>query len=506
MQQAAMRYRIKGTNRYVPPLTASMDMVTPSAVPSTPYEAASQNYRLARWQPSGSSPNSILSYSLPTLRNRSRERRRNDGLADAGVEILVSNIVSTGIKPQFQTPDAGLNRALAALWLRWTDESDAEGLFDFYGQQALMCGSMITSGDSFARLRARLPEDGLSVPLQIQMLASEYCPVDFNESSGTGSYIVNGVQFSPIQKREAYWLYKYHPNDSLTRFSNNDLVKVPANEVVHLANTKDIGVVRGEPWLARALVKLQEIDKYDDAQVTRQQIAALFAGFVRPAENGFLGGLSTPNAEGKALAPLEPGLMQPLGAGEEIQWSDPPDAGPTYEPFVRAQHSHIAASIGLLYEQLTGDYRGVNDRTWRAALNEFGTRLGRWQHHIIVFQFCRPVVRRWLEYAVLSNAIALPRTISLNDVLVKWLPPPRPYLHPEQDIRARNMEIRSGLKSRSESVSERGFDSEVVDDEIARDNARADAKGLIYDSDARKTAGTGAVQSDNEPSFGGSVP
>jgi capsid protein len=39
--------------------------------------------------------------------------------------------------------------------------------------------------------------------------------------------------------------------------------------------------------------------------------------------------------------------------------------------------------------------------------------------------------------------------------------------------------------SRSEAISGNGYDAEDVDREIAADNARADAMGLVFDSDAR---------------------
>ena len=45
--------------------------------------------------------------------------------------------------------------------------------------------------------------------------------------------------------------------------------------------------------------------------------------------------------------------------------------------------------------------------------------------------------------------------------------------------------IRAGLTSRSEAISAYGYDAEDVDREIAADNARADALGLVFDSDPR---------------------
>ena len=58
--------------------------------------------------------------------------------------------------------------------------------------------------------------------------------------------------------------------------------------------------------------------------------------------------------------------------------------------------------------------------------------------------------------------------------------------------------IRAGLMSRSEAISAFGYDAEEIDREIAADNARADALGLVLDSDPRRVARTGAAQPDAE--------
>ena len=68
---------------------------------------------------------------------------------------------------------------------------------------------------------------------------------------------------------------------------------------------------------------------------------------------------------------------------------------------------------------------------------------------------------------------------------MKWIPHGWAYIHPVQDVQSQNMAVRSGFKSRSEVVSEQGYDSEQIDDEIAADNRRADELELQYDSDAR---------------------
>lgn len=473
------------------------------------YDGASRSARLVKWSPPSSGPNALLSGSVDLLRTRSRDAVRQMGYAEAGVDALVTNIVGTGIKPQFTTPNAEFNRQLAEAFLEWTDEADAEGRLDFYGLQALSVRSMIEGGDVFSRMRTRLAQDGLSVPLQIQVLEAEYVPSDKN-SGGTGANVVRcGVEFDTIGRPFAYHMHRTHPNDSphFAFASPVNTFPVPAGEVAHLAGVRRPGQVRGEPWLTRALVKLNDLDKYDDAQLVRQQIAALFAGFVTDGgedlpgdESDILGGDVSVDGETE-LASLEPGTMQVLPAGKSINWSDPPSPGDSYEAFMREQKRGVAVSLGILYEQLTGDYNQINDRTFRAAVNEFRRRCAMWQHHLVVFQWCRPILRRWAELAILSGRVRLPAGITVGQVArAKWVPQGWAYIHPVQDVQSKELEVRAGFKSRNSVVSAAGDDVEQIDTEIAGDNARADQLGIVLDSDPRKTTRSGAAsgQGDDE--------
>ena len=106
--------------------------------------------------------------------------------------------------------------------------------------------------------------------------------------------------------------------------------------------------------------------------------------------------------------------------------------------------------------------------------------------------------------ADVSDAINFPAGIPPEKVVVKWLPNAWDYINPVQDIEAKNFKIRSGLSSRMQEVSELGYDSEEIDAENEKDNARADDKGLVYDSDARYMTRQGAgimgvTPSGNEP-------
>ena len=57
-------------------------------------------------------------------------------------------------------------------------------------------------------------------------------------------------------------------------------MRVPAAEVMHLFRSLRPGQLRGVPWMANALVRLWELDQYDDAELLRKKFAAMMMGFI----------------------------------------------------------------------------------------------------------------------------------------------------------------------------------------------------------------------------------
>ena len=456
------------------------------------YEGASEGRRSAGWDASDNGINSIVMPALRNLRARSRLAVRNDPYAFNAIDKRVSNLIGTGITPRPTIADDALRKLLQLLWQDWTEESDADGLTDFYGQQALIARTVETSGETFVRLRPRSLDEGLAVPLQLQVLAPEFVPHDKFEVTKNGNIIRAGIEFSPAGRREAYWMYRSHPRDGTSlNIGYNQLVRVPASQVLHIFEPVEPGQLRGVPRLAPVLKRLRSLDNYDDAVLFRQEVANLFAGFISkpPPETGQLprdpvtGLPLTTDRDGfTPMVALEPGTMQELGPGEEVEFSKPPDAGNNYPDFMRQQLMAAAAGSGTPYEILTGDMRDVNDRTLRVVLNEFRRRLEQMQFGIYVPQLCRPVRNAWMDMAVLSGAVRLDDYAQRRReyLRTRWVPQGWAYLHPVQDVQSKIMEVNAGFASRSEMVLRSGYDSETIDEENAADQARAERLGLKY--------------------------
>jgi lambda family phage portal protein len=461
-------------------------------------EGAMSRRRLRGWQPPLENINSLVASGGPRLLARSRELVVTNGYAANACESYTANLVGDGIKPSSLIEDGELRDRVQQLWLAWTHEADADGLTDFYGLQAMIAREMFVAGECFVRIRSRRTEDGLLVPMQLQLLQAEMLPFEKTETAPNGNRIRCGIEFDLIGRRVAYHFRRRHPGDSTDRGGSfmgaaiPETTRVPAEDVLHIYRPIDAGQIRGLPHVAPAMVRLFLLDQYDDAELDRKKTAAMFAGFIsKNAPEDPLMGKVEDTGEGIGIASLEPGTLQVLLPGEDIKFSSPADVGGGYEAFQYRTLLSISASLGLPYHLVTGDVRQANYSSLRAELVEFRRRIGQLQHGVMAHQFCLPIWQRWLETAALSGALNLPDIAKAKPV--HWIPPRWDWVDPLKDIQAQLLGIEAGLMSRRKAVEATGYDIEEIDRENAADQERAAALGLNYSTSPGETQGARAM-------------
>ncbi|MEW5890351.1 MAG: phage portal protein [Pseudomonadota bacterium] len=455
------------------------------------FEGGLSARRLRGFVASRAHVNTLIQAAGQDMTARARYLIRNNGYAANAVEAFAANAVGYGIKPKSLIADDDLRAAVHKLWAQWVDEADSEWLTDFYGLQRRIARELFIAGEVFVRLRPRYPEDGLVVPLQLQMLPSEMLPFE-NRTLENGNVLRQGIEFDAIGRRVAYHFLRRHPGDVTDPALSAETVRVPADAVIHVVDPVDAGQLRGVSRFAPAIVKLFLLDQYDDAELDRKKVAAMFAGFVRRPPKEFDDRLER-DEEGEGLMPLEPGQLQILGEGEDITFSQPADVGGSYEAFQYRTLLQISAALGLPYATLSNDMLKANYSNTRAALVEFRRRIEAFQYSVLVYQLCRPVWQRWLTAAALSGALALPnwRNRRREYWACEWLTPKWEWVDPLKDINAEIAAIGAGLKSRAQAVAERGVDIEQLDAEIAADRRREDSLGLRFGRDVPPVAPTG---------------
>ncbi|RBI69901.1 phage portal protein [Roseovarius sp. TE539] len=445
------------------------------------FDAGQHHRRLRGFRATRAHVNALIAASGSDITARARWLVRNNGYAVNAVESWAANTAGDGIKPISKISDPARKEELQRLWLAWTDEADAEGLTDFYGLQRRAAREVFIAGEVFFRIRPRRPEDGLAVPLQLQMLPAEMLPLEQSGTAANGNAIRQGIEFDRIGRRVAYHFLRRHPGDSTDPGLAGALTRVPASEIIHVIDPVEGGQLRGVSKLAPAIVKLFLLDQYDDAELDRKKVAAMYAMFVTsPAPET---PLAPPEDEaGDAGLEVSPGQIVRLDPGEDVTVGQPADSGATYEPFQYRTLLQISAALGIPYPYLANDMVKGNFSNSRLALIEFRRRVSAWQHSVMVYQLCRPVYARWMDAAVLSGALALPDYEANRSRLLTadWLPTKWDWVDPLKDANAEIAQIEAGLKSRTQAIAERGYDAEQVDREIAAEHARERALGLDF--------------------------
>lgn len=454
------------------------------------YEAAQTTRRaMDMWASAGvAGPNTELAAAHYMLVQRSRWEVQNNPSAYRARSVVGTWTVGTGIVPSIPVPE------LAELWERWITVADAdENAVDFYGLQLQAMNEIFTGGEVLGRIRRRLSTDGLPVPLQVQLIPTEYMPIADWARPGDAKTIC-GMEYDGIGRRTAYWMYDRHPRELMAASARPEMRRVPAEDVIHSYVADDTGLSRGVPWLSRALITLHDIIEYLDAEMVRKKTAALLSVIIAdpaPTPSAVVVDGSDPNGGqieeeiNTNVPPLAPGSMIRVAHGTEVKIVQPADVGGQFSPFVRQQFLLISQGIGIPYILLTGDFEGLSDRTAHLALKAFERDVVRWQRQIIA-DLCRPVWRAWLHAAISTGAWKPKDDEELRAVQnVRWIAPPFPAVHPVQAVQANILAVAAGFKSRKQVVAELGGNFQTTIREIAEDQALYNEHGISLSFDPR---------------------
>ncbi len=435
------------------------------------YEGASQR---DGWRPrrAGASANTDHVADAATLRVRARALVQNSPYIARGLGSLVANTVGTGITPRSLARDA---EAVDALWHEWTRVADADGRLDLYGLQATAYRAMEQDGEVLVRLRSRRTEDGLPVPLQLQLLE-----IDWLDSSRTGrngpNTIVNGIEYDALGKIVAYWLWDQHPGEMLPgRRGRSSSYPVPADRIIHLYNPERPGQGRGFTRLAPVIARVRDLTLYEDAELQRKnletRLSVLASGDASSMSLSESQDPATVRATGE-LGSLASGSITQVPAGVNLTVVEP-KAAPGYVDYVKYQLHLIAAGWGVTYEMMTGDVTQVNFSSARVGMLEFRRNAEQCQWLTLIPKLCEPIWRAFIEAAVLAGKMGR------ADYRVDWSTPKWDYVNPEQDVKADLAEISGGLSTISEKLRRRGYKPELVFAELKSDFDRLRADGTL---------------------------
>lgn len=439
--------------------------------PEPEYHSASNARRIIGYGRSSSGPNKVLSGSIRTLINRSRHAYRNSPLVKKATDSNVTNEIGTGIITRFQSKDTEFNEAARKAHDVWVNQCSPDGSLGHYGNQRLICLAREMSGDCFVRRRIRPLSSGLLVPMQYQILEAEYVPHELNEIRPNGNRIVQGIELNRYGRRVAYWMHTSHPGE-VEGGIQPKLVRIPAKDVIHSYRPTRPGQLRGEPRSSGAILKVKTFEQYDDFELQRKESKSGYTGMLtrndyEDSDYAFdpFTGKPLYEVEGELEVGLLPGTIMSGLPGESLTLFEGDNTGSGYKDFMREQKLSIAATQNIPFELMTGDWASINDRIYRALINEYRRGVMADQDHLTIFQVERVIKDWFIQSAVFAGVLSPVNYITnIHDYhYAEFRPHAWKHIHPEQDVKAKLLEIEGNLNSTDAVVAESGHDAEEID-------------------------------------------
>lgn len=451
---------------------------TPAWTDSWPTHAANINEDLAR--------------QLPTLRARARSLARNNEWAIRYLLQLDDNILGeTGLRLQMRlthrdgTADEDTNARLEEAFARWGEDCEVSGL-SWREVETLALANLPQDGEILYRLRPGAGPFGF----QIQLLDPTLLDINLHREWG-GNRIRMGIEITNDGRPVAYWLLMNRTGDLPSDLiSVGRHVRVPADQIRHRFLRREVGQLRGYPWLAGGARRLWLLQDFEEAAAVASSNAAKRQGFFvtkdGEAPRGFADTivssvLDSAQAAGKVLTPEEvqaitaaaekysttlPGQFDTLPQGTEFQKFE--SAWPNIDAadHVKQHLRGWSAARGMSYVTLGNDLEAVNYSSARVGIlderEHYKTIQGRlkaWLH--------AEVIAAALPYLVLKTPVLKAERIDAYRAAATWQGRRWAGIDPVKEATADEINLRLKLTSRRRRILERGDDPDEVAAEIA---------------------------------------
>lgn len=449
--------------------------------------ARTDRQALKNWQPGNQGPNAAYMGDIRPLRARAGDALRNDPVAVAGGNAIVTSTVGVGVLAHARVDREylGLDTDAADALDRQIDrvvnahaESEAwdlEGRSDFYSQQGLILRSVLGRGDVLV-VRRWKPRKGALLATCFQVIEADR--VSTRDSDIPTPKLIDGVVMDDDGEAVAYWVQDQHPGEyRFAQTLQRTWTLVEAKGVDSgLWKSRLVYVLerptqaRGVPILAPVMEVLKQVSRLTEAELMASVVNALFAVFVKT--NGAGSGLpdmlvGAPGMVGQQPTPIKPqdprqlnlgnGIVVKLEPDEEIQLADPKRPNALFDPFFVAMVQQVGAAIEVpievLLKRFNGSYsasRGAMLEFWRAV-----TMRRRW----LVAQYAAPARAAVIEEAVARGLIVAPRFFTdplarLAYCRADWTGPAMGQLNPLDEANAADKRVNMGVTTLAEETAQ----------------------------------------------------
>lgn len=447
-----------------------------------------------------------------TVRATMRDLERNHDLVRGGLLTLTRNVIGpNGISIE-PTPRKGVRgaedyddidddfaRDLLNAFREWSVRPEVTRTMSWVQAQEMAFRARGRDGECFVQLVEGLSptiRHASAVPLSIELLEADVVPLDYDRETPN---IQAGIERNAWGEPVAYWVHKNHPGNG-GWFVDNNLKRVPAQRMLHLANRERFSGLRGISQFASAIDRLLDVKGYEGDEMMAARISARTTLSIK--RDVAMEGWTPPlDASGQPQNPadreflIEPGaVFDQLYPGESLEMANPNRPNPNLGKFRADMLRAASRAASLTYSAISGDYDGTYSAQRQELVEGYdGYRMLTEQ---FVSEFVRPVWERFVTLGIASGVIKVPAHIRPETVMqADFRGPKMPWIDPQREAAGLQMLARGGWQSVTQGIADRGMRMQDVYEQLARERKLAEELGLILDSDARYTSKSGVAQS-----------
>ena len=468
------------------------------------YEAAKSS-RLHKSRGASGSPDESNRIAADKLRDQARHLEENYDIAKGVLDVLVDNVVGSGIipEPQVQGSDGKLHRefnsSLLTLWKDWIRTPEVTQELDYYSAQRLSARSWFRDGELFIQHlkgSVRGLDHGTQVPYSIELIEADHVPSQLEEPS---KGIIQGIQKNTWGRPRGYYVYLTHPGANEFVMSSQ-MKRISAERMIHLKTMTRVKQTRGVSVFACVMNRFDDIKEIEESERVAARVAAAMTGFIKKGSPDMYITPDTGNADDDFREmEFNPGMIyDELAVGEEVGTIASNRPNNEVITFRDANMRAAASGVGTGASSISKNYDGSYS-SQRQELVESRVHYGvLWS--FFVFKTAMPVWEEFVKTAILSKKIEIPGDVDLDTLYAAdHSRPEMPWIDPAKEMKGVQLELESRITSRSQVIRRRGGNPDEVHKQILEEQERDIEDGLMPDPTKIEESDPDAPEDEDNP-------
>jgi len=505
------------------------------------------------WIPAMGSADRIINPVKELADARGRDMAQNDGYVSGATSIHQDNIVGSQFRlnsqpnwralgvseewaEEFQTVVESRFNLISDSEDNWLDASRRSNLT---AMVRLAIATFFTSGEVLG-VAEWIRESRRPFKTAIQLISPDRLsnPNDVPDDT----FLRRGIRIDSNGKPLVACIRKAHPRDVYYAGFQQayEWAEVPfekpwgRKQVIHIMERRMPDQNRGISEMVAVLKQMKMTKKFQDITLQNAVVNASYAAAVEselPSADvftmlgggatdpmtglntylsGYMGMLATYLDASKNIS-IDGAKIPHLFPGTKLNLKPVGTPGGVGTGFEQGLLRHIAAALGLSYEQFSRDYSNTNYSSARASMNETW-KFMQSRKKSVADRFATNIFALWLEEEITAGNIPLPagKTAAwfyepmVKDALIQctWIGASRGQIDEVKETQSALMRMNGSLSTLEMECAKLGLDYRTVISQRAREKKMMEDAGLDFKVDTTKASVTNSGQSNNQTNNG----